>query len=80
MHRSGKLCFSRHQANKFHCKGISWFKHSAYSKTPKNFARGTDSAVITEVVIWFPVYMHAKLQIQNHLLVHLCIKSDDHLF
>lgn len=37
MHRSGKLCFSRHQANKFHCKSISWFKLRAYSNMAKNF-------------------------------------------
>lgn len=78
MRISGKLCFSRHQANKFHCKGISWFKHRAHSKMPKNFACGTDSALIAEVLIWPPFSKHAKLQ--NHLLVHLCIKSDAHLF
>lgn len=70
-HRFGKLCFSGYQAKKIHCKGISRFiKHQAHSKTLKNFACGTDSALIEEVLIWCPFSMHSKLQLQNHLLVH----------
>lgn len=80
MHRSAKPCFSGHQANKFHCKGISWFKHRPNFKMLKNFACGTDSALIAEVLVWPPLSTLAKLQVQNHLHVHLCIKSDAHLF
>lgn len=75
MHRSGKLGFSRHQANKFHCKSISWFKFRVYSNMPKNFLYGTDSALIAEVLIWLLFSMHANLQTQNHLLVHLTLSD-----
>lgn len=75
MHRSGKLCFSRCQANKFHCKSISWFKRMAYSNMPKNFLYGTYSGLIAEVLIWPLFFMHANLQIQNHLLVHLTLSD-----
>lgn len=76
MHRSGKLCFSRQQANKFHCKSISWFKLRTYSNVPKNFLCGTDLALIAKVLIWPLFSMHAKLQIQNHLLVHLTLSDN----
>lgn len=69
MQRSGKLCFSRHQAKKFHCKGISWFiKLWAHSKMLKNFAFGTYSALMAEVLIWHPFSIHLKLLLQNACL------------
>lgn len=75
MHRSGKLCFSRYQANKFHCKSISWFKLRAYSNIAKNFLCGTDAALIAAVLIWPLFSIRAKLQIQNLLLVHLTLTA-----
>lgn len=68
-------CFSRHQANKFHCKSISWFRLRAYSNMAKNFLCGIDAALIAEVLIRPLFSIHAKLEIQNHLLVHLTLSG-----
>lgn len=80
MHRSGKLFFKTSGQKSFIGKVFLWFKHRTHSTMLKNFACGTDLALIADVLIWPLFYKHARLLMQNHLLLHLCARSDALLF